>query len=108
MTTALTDSIVHLVGANVGLKLLEVVDCALAVGGGNHMVRVLADFFGNGAPGSLDGGDRVYERAVLEDKGKGCAVDERGGASASRYDLISPRQDSPRCRAQRSEREKGA
>ena len=56
---------IHLVCLDVRLELGEVVDGALAVGGGNHVCPVLADVLGDLAPCCLNGGDRVGEGAVL-------------------------------------------
>ena len=60
-----SDLRVHLVFLDVRLELREVVDRALAVGGRNHVGRVLPDVLRHLAPGGLDGGDGVRERAVL-------------------------------------------
>ena len=49
----------HLVGLDVRLELRKVIDCALAVGGGNNICGILANVFGNFAPGSFDGSDGV-------------------------------------------------
>ena len=56
---------VHLVRLDVRLELGEVVDRALAVGGGDNVLRVLANVLCDLAPSSLDGGDRVGEGTVL-------------------------------------------
>ena len=56
---------VHLVRLDVRLELGEVVDRALAVGGGDNVLGVLADVLCDLAPCSLDGGDRVGEGTVL-------------------------------------------
>lgn len=50
---------VHLVSLDMRLELREVVDCTLAVGGSDNIVGILADIFGNLAPGSLNGSDGV-------------------------------------------------
>lgn len=61
----LLDFGVHLVGLDMGFELREVVDGALAVGGCDHVGRVLPDILGNLAPSGLDGSNRVGECAIL-------------------------------------------
>lgn len=60
--------IVHLVSLDMRLELSEVVHGAFAVGGSNHVRRVLPDVLGHLAPRSLDGSDGVSESAVLEER----------------------------------------
>lgn len=55
-----------LVIPEVRLKLREVVHSALAMGGGNNVVGVLPNVSGDLGPGSLDGGNRVGQSAVLK------------------------------------------
>ena len=59
------DGIVHLVRLDVGLELREVVNGALAVGGGDHVGRVLPDVLCDLAPCRFDGGNRVGECSIL-------------------------------------------
>jgi hypothetical protein len=51
--------VVHLVRLDVRLKHSEVVDGPLAVSGGNNIVGVLPDIFGDLTPGSFDSSDGV-------------------------------------------------
>lgn len=57
---------VDVLGLDMRLELAQVVDGALAVGGGDHVLGILPDFFSDLAPGLLDGGDAVDKSAVLE------------------------------------------
>ena len=59
------DGIIHLVRLDMGFELREVVNGALAVGGGDHVGRILPDIFCDLAPSRFDGGDRVGECSVL-------------------------------------------
>ena len=63
------DLVVHLVRLDMRLELRKVVDSALAVGGSDHVGRVLPDVLCDLAPGGLDGGDGVGQRAVLGRRG---------------------------------------
>lgn len=56
---------VHLVRLDFRLELREVVDSALAVGGSDHVGRVLPDVLRNLSPCSLDGSNGIGECAVL-------------------------------------------
>lgn len=53
------DGVVHLVRLDLRLEHGEVVDGALAVGGGDDVLGILPDVFCDFAPGSFDGGDGV-------------------------------------------------
>ena len=56
---------VHLVLLDVGLELGEVVDGALAVGGSDHVRRVLPNVRRDLAPCGFNSSDRVGEGTVL-------------------------------------------
>lgn len=56
---------VHLMSLNMGLELGKIVDSTLAMGGSNHIGRIMANVGCDFAPGSLDSGDRVGECTVL-------------------------------------------
>lgn len=51
--------VVHLVRLNVRLEHSEVVDGSLAVSGGNNILGILPDIFGDFTPGSFDSSDGV-------------------------------------------------
>lgn len=57
---------VHLVSLDFGLELGEVVDGTLAVSCGDNVLRVLANVFGDLAPGGFYSSDRVGKSAILE------------------------------------------
>ena len=50
---------IHLVRLDVRLELREVVNCTLAVGGSDNVSGILANIFGDLAPGGFDSSDRI-------------------------------------------------
>lgn len=56
----------HLVRQDARLELREVVDGSLAMGGSDHVCRVLPDVPRDFPPGGLDGGYGVGQCSILE------------------------------------------